>query len=303
MKTYNEHFELARAAYKEENRRSHQPPTDKLYNFAFWATSPILSFDRTQLINTSETENSNDRYVILNDQYMTYVDSIAKELSGRLQQRDACWFPPGLDENLDFAVRIKNIWNIKYLEELCEYVVPQIEEKLFGSYAYLEGVYAYKNVYKASPPRSSWIWHYDNHPRETVKVMIYLSDVCDKSGAFETLTTLFGELLKGRTSRIDHTKWLTSNTRVSDAAIQENIAKGCKASKILGSQGTLCLFDNNIVHRASIPEPGYERPAIVLMLRPAIKKMRPYISEDWTGTNYHIDVWKDPSHVGVQKRC
>ena len=38
------------------------------------------------------------------------------------------------------------------------------------------------------------------------------------------------------------------------------------------------------------------------MMKPIKQRLETYISRNHTGTNYHVDVFKDPSFVGVIKK-
>jgi hypothetical protein len=280
MKTYKEHFIECRQNYNDVS----QCDENYLYNFSLAVI------------------DDNSTWLSLGPDYATCVAKIKSDLEQRFTIRDECWYPPGLSEEKDFATRIKNIWNIDGLENLCDILIPQIESKIFGSHALLEAVYAYRNSYKDSGERSSWIWHYDNHPKETIKIMIYLTDVSELTGAFEVLQNNQGHTVRADTTRIDHQTWNNPGSRIPESLLNDLKQEGFVPSKVIGKTGTMCIFDNNIIHKASIPEPNNYRDAIVLMVRPTKEKRRPFIDKRNTGTFYHVDLHVDPEHLGVQKR-
>lgn len=280
MKTYREHFLECRKNYNENS----ECDQDYLYKFSLAVAD----------------EESN--WLVLNSDYSQCVERIKNDLENRFTSKEECWYPPGLPVENDFATRIKNIWNIDGLEELCNLVVPQIESKIFGSHALVEAVYAYRNSYKEAGERSSWIWHYDNHPKETIKVMIYLTDVTEKTGAFQVLMNTEGETVKAETTRIDYNCWTNPGSRIPNDLVSKLKEQGYIPTKIVGKSGTMCIFDNNIIHKASVPEKGHYRDAIVLMMRPTEQKRRPFVDNKNTGTFYHSDLHIDPEHLGVAKR-
>tara|TARA_R100000664_G_C2738677_1_gene127535 strand:+ start:309 stop:1151 length:843 start_codon:yes stop_codon:yes gene_type:complete len=280
MKTYKEHFIECRQNYNDISE------TDENYLYDF--SLAVVDDEST--------------WLSLGSDYAACVARIKGDLEKRFTVRNECWYPPGLPEEKDFATRIKNIWNIDGLESLCDILIPQIESKIFGSHALVEAVYAYRNSYKDSGERSSWIWHWDNHPKETIKIMIYLTDVSESTGAFEVLQNNEGHTVRAETSRIDHETWTSTDSRVPENFLNVLKQQGFTPSKIIGKTGTICIFDNNIIHKASIPDPGNYRDAIVLMVRPTKEKTRPFIDKNNTGTFYHVDLHVNPEHLGVQKK-
>ena len=284
MKTYKEYFLECRQNYQKENPGSKIPDASVLYNFGFDSVEPMGS----------------SSILTLDNNYQKIVETVAEDIGPKFKDRKLTWFPPGLDEGKDFAIRLKNVWDIGGLEDLCNIILPQIEEKLFGSYVLLDAIYAYQTQHKNAPLRSSWIWHYDNHPREVIKVMVYLTDVDNTCGPFEVIHNSTGAAVKVETHRVDHTKWQSNSSRVQQDQISQLQEQGFAPRQILGQKGTTTIFDNNIIHRAGIPEEGNHRSVVVFMIRPTLHRLAPYIDRAYTGTNYHADTHKNPSHIGVK---
>jgi len=289
MKTYNEYYLECREAYQKENPSNSMPSVQDFYNFGF-------------LVGDVDSSGKNSFYP--GNKYFTkYIKDIQNDLKNRFENRDECWIVPGLNEQLDFAIRIKNIWNIQSLEQLCELILPSIEKTIFGCYVSLIGIYAYRNRFRLSTPRSSWQWHFDNHPKEILKIMIYLNDVTRENGPIEIVTNKEGSPLKMPTSRIDYKNWGSTESRITKTTLEKFLKNDYKPKEILGKAGTICIFDNNIIHKAGLCRKDQYRDAIVLMIKPSHKQSYPYISTKYTGTNYHKDIQQDPEIKEVVRRC
>ena len=130
----------------------------------------------------------------------------------------------------------------------------------------------------------------------------YLTDVSESTGAFKVLQNNEGHTVRAETTRIDHETWTATGSRIPEDFLNVLKQQGFTPGKVTGKTGTMCIFDNNIIHKASIPEPGNYRDAIVLMVRPTKEKTRPFIDKNNTGTFYHVDLHVNPEHLGVQKR-
>ena len=75
------------------------------------------------------------------------------------------------------------------LNELTQFgdlISPQIEKYLFGSYSHFDNIRFYKSVVSNKEPFSSWKWHFDNNPKEQIRILVYLNDVLNEGdGQFE----------------------------------------------------------------------------------------------------------------------
>jgi hypothetical protein len=282
MLTYKEHYELSIKNYTSED-----VSLDDLYNFTALEV---------------QAGEKND-FVVFDQKYSDCIQKLS-DLSNFFFSNAGkhCWFPKDVDREKDKILRAKNVW-LPEVNELASFVIPQVENKLFKSNSIVDGVYWYRSVNKKSPEMGSFIWHYDNHCRERIKIMFYLNNVDEDSAPF---TYLWNEKDKNGlpcpTSRIDYLNWAKKYTRLSDNFIEDKKSEGYEEKRFLGDAGSFAIFDNNIAHKATNPSPGNHRDVIVLMVRPYHKKLPNFVSKDWTGSNMHVDNFIDPKNFGVEIR-
>jgi ectoine hydroxylase-related dioxygenase (phytanoyl-CoA dioxygenase family) len=191
---------------------------------------------------------------------------------------------------------------------LCDkYFKKYLEHNVFGSYVYCDNIKIYKTPKTSNESKSSWIWHLDNNPKEQVKIMLYLSDVTEGTGAFEYIKDSDNKAIKASTRRVDYKNWCTSKgehkthycswygSRVPNEAISTMIKSGCNPTPIYGKIGTAILFDNNIVHKGSLPTKG-DRLAATLQFRPINYNRDSLVDKSYTGDGWvHTTFNMDPS--------
>ena len=235
-----------------------------------------------------------------------YIDSVKKanaDLNKKLKDDANIYTPKGTNKKQQPLSRLKDPWDLTSIENIAQHVIPYLEQNIFKCNAYVHGCYVYKTKVGTYSLDSvgSLKWHIDNHPKEVIKVMVYLNDVCIESAPFEILTNQEDQGIKHQTTRIDYKRWKKSPTRFTEEFIQGYESSGAQRLKITGSAGTVCYFDNNVLHRANFAEKR-DRNVIVFMAKPSSKEFEKYISKEYTGTNYHIDVFKDPEFIGANKK-
>ena len=194
-----------------------------------------------------------------------------------------------------------------------KYLIPHLEKNIFGCYVQCQNVKIYKTISESLIETSSWLWHFDNNTKEQIKVMIYLNDVND-NGPFKYLSK-DNEAIKIETSKKDHTSWIHGNqahfeilgkkwkgTRVPRHIISNLQSKNEIIEKdVKGPAGTAILFDNNILHKGTIPFEGF-RYAMTLQFQPINKKLKPNFSEKNTGNGWGHNVFsKDPEETIKKK--
>jgi len=278
MRTYHDYYKSAREIY------GRQRPDIQMQRDVYGLTIAEVH---------SEKPNA---FVQPPAEYRALVASLAERIAARLDANHAVLAEPK-DAGSGFAQKLSAIWDLPELEALGASVVPQLEETLFGSFAYISAVHIYRSLVTAEPPKASWLWHYDNNPLEVIKFLIYLTDCDSESGAFEYICepgTGKGVKIASSRTGFDHwTKPLFEGSRVPEPVIQDYLQQGYEIRRVVGPAGTGILFDNNCIHRATVPK-WRHRDAMVLLLRPVDRPIRPFISRTYTGSWIHKEPVVDP---------
>ena len=76
-------------------------------------------------------------------------------------------------------------------------------------------------------------------------------------------------------------------------------AMGCRPCAVTGPRGTLVLFNDNVIHRATLADRAH-RDVVVLQLRPVDAPQRPFVDPRWTGSFQHLDFNRDPRRIEPQ---
>tara|TARA_B110000858_G_scaffold103988_1_gene119122 strand:- start:4671 stop:5546 length:876 start_codon:yes stop_codon:yes gene_type:complete len=200
-----------------------------------------------------------------------------------------------------------------------KYLVPHLEKHTFGCYVQCSNVKIYKTKHTTEKEHSSWLWHIDNNPKEQIKVMIYLNDV-DNNGPFKYLSK-DNEGIKLETTKQDVTKWYPDNfirqaafgkfgkkwfgiegSRIPRDIIPHFIEEhNCKEELVKGPSGTSILFDNNIIHKGTIPIEGF-RYAMTLQFQPINRRLNPVFSPKNTGNGWSYNAFdKNPESPIIKK--
>lgn len=214
------------------------------------------------------------------------------------------------------CLALDNIWNCENeLKQLGDFLVPQLQEKVFGSYVHTDNIKIYRNFTSNERDSSSWLWHLDNNPKEQIKILIYLTEVGEGDGEF-TYLIKDNEGVKAPTSKVSfpdnwrehwdspppvyllrefRKSWVGSDRvpkHIVDRLCKED---GFSSYSAKGEKGTLFLFDNNIIHKATIPK-NKHRDVIVLQFKPSKVEITPFINKLNTGNGWqHTTFNKDPS--------
>tara|TARA_A100001015_G_C14907107_1_gene678810 strand:- start:517 stop:1212 length:696 start_codon:yes stop_codon:yes gene_type:complete len=147
------------------------------------------------------------------------------------------------------------------LNGLIKIILPYFE-KIYNSYLKIIDVKILKHLSGIHSKKGAFMWHYDNHPKLVINVIIYLNDVNNNEGGFEYIT-INNTVVKFNFSQ-------PAGNRNMEHFISTNYKK-INFHQVLGKIGTLFYFDNNIVHRAG-PNINKERTALILQLYPSLHK-------------------------------
>lgn len=160
--------------------------------------------------------------------------------------------------------------NYSALEDLVWLVLSHVKddiESVFKSHFSTYWVQVYRTVPRAHEDlTSSFAWHYDEDPRQLLKLFIYLDDTSVENGAFRYLNRVDTRNL------ID--KGFISNTpsrRLESQCLVDTEIES-KAIFVEGLKGTVFLFDNNIVHRGTFPSRG-QRTVVAIELMPSTREL------------------------------
>ena len=181
-----------------------------------------------------------------------------------------------------------------------------LEREVFGCYIRVDNAKVGKTCTSSLSGESSWEWHFDNNPLEQLKIMIYFNDVSTESGAFRILEYK-KKGMRAPSSRIDTNTWENGKhvvykigpeswrgSRVPPDVIKNLIREGCEIRDIESPAGTAILFDNNIVHKGTIPQRGY-RYAAILQFKPIHYRLEEAFGPRVTGNSeIHTTFNMDP---------
>jgi|TARA_R110002051_G_scaffold153540_3_gene225988 hypothetical protein len=179
-------------------------------------------------------------------------------------------------------LKYPDIWSLKdELETICSYLVPHLEETMYGCHLYVDKVYVYRTT--KCERDSSYIWHYDNNPDVIVKNIIYLNDVTDDNSPFEYLSKPDGRGHMFKAFRIGPNEWKNApNGSRVNKEVESLIDKGYNPTKVIGSQGTTFTFNNNTAHRANPIKEGY-RDVINIRVKPTMNRIS-FLSKEHTSS-------------------
>lgn len=271
-------------------------------------TIPSLERLGVRIVTPGAAENVID----LPPDYDARVARVAADVVRRFEVTANCMFMPRVDRGTlpartadvqavkdgdVISLQLKEAIAVDGVRELGEAILPEIERKLFGAYVIVDKVYVYRNLVTRQQEQVSWLWHYDNHPTEVMKIMIYLTDVGPLNAPFEYVRNrASGEPVQYAPQP------LLGNSRVSAADVDKLLASGHEATKATGRRGTMLIFDDNVLHRATFAREG-RRDALVYQIRPAVFRPQERLDPRWSGSFEHVDFNRRPDDYGVRLKA
>ena len=272
----------------------------------FPGDKPKLNLKDLGVLIISPTNNDNEGVLKLPPDYLKLVDSLAAKINYKFQDEKNCYLQKGVSPEDDLALRLKDPFQLSEIHDLANLILPQIETSIFGSYVHVMHTLIYRNNVIENPKlRSSWKWHYDNHPNEVIKIMIYLNDVDENTAPLEYLVDAEDNFVKIQPSRTGPENWFGKpkwpESRVPDSVLNEYLEKGYKTKKVTGQKGTVLIFSQNILHRANVAKIN-PRNVAVFQLKPYKTKLSPYIHQKWTGSFQHRPTLVNPLTIKPIKK-
>jgi hypothetical protein len=294
VRDYANHYRASQAAYQAAG----EPDSRAL---------PSLERLGVRVVHPGESQDLVD----LPAHYPSLVDRIAGDVNRRFERSANCLFMPrvvrdGLPERTADvpAIRDRDVISLQMIDaasvagvaELSEALLPGVERRIFGAWVIVDKVYVYRNLVTRQPEQVSWLWHYDNHPTEVVKIMIYLTDVGDLNAPFEFVRR------KDTGDALAFTpRPLLGNSRVAAAKVDELIGAGHEVVKATGPRGTMVIFDDNVLHRATFPREGL-RDVLVYQIRPSTFRPAPRLDPRWSGSFEHVDFNTRPDDYSARPK-
>lgn len=269
-------------------------------NYGDFLDTNVYNFDYKVIDNE---ENFKEFFDTDYTQYKNCIENISKiftKFEADYKTTDKKIFA----RRLDFS-QIKN--NTKLLNDLYDSTLPGIEKNVYNSNIKIIDLDSYQNTVCNSDKKiSSWLWHFDNHPNEFIKMMIYLTDVDENSGPIEFIVDENNNGCKLKSDRIEkkdffnRKKWddpkyfknQYNGNRIGEKDIEKLLKEGYKKKKILGKKGTIILFSENLIHRANHATKNH-RNIINTVLSPSINKQNIYLNISYLKNKKGYEKWLD----------
>ncbi len=258
--TYESHYKMCRqkTSVKKDQNSSHSSVYDVIFD---------------------------DNFLEIDQEYHDIIESLSKKVSERIENMDGC-------KEEKFMIQLNDWRDIEEVHKLADYVMPQIERKAYLCDAYIEFALIYRNLPSDADAESSWLWHYDDCPKESIKLMVYLSDVTEDDGPFTHLVNNDGGSPVLPSTRLSpwndgkpEAMQIFPGSRIPPNKIEEYTEKYGKISSFTGKKGAYALFTPNQPHKATKPEKDSKkyRDALFFIMRPSLNKRENYIDNN-TGT-------------------
>jgi hypothetical protein len=293
---YTAHYRRAQRAYRDAGRQEADPRVSP-YDVGVRVIDP----------------RADDALITLPPAYAGIVERVAGRVAAAFERSANCrFFPrlpagevperttdiPALANGEVITLQLRDPFVIDGLNELCEPILRELERTIYGSFIIVDKVYIYRNPVSQQKARASWRWHFDNHPREMLKVMIYLTDVAGDTAPFQYLRERSsGAPLEGTPLRP-----LFGDSRVPIEEVDRCLAGNWTCHSVTGARGTIVVFDDNIVHRATLAKAAH-RDVVVFQIRPATFQPAKHIDAQWTGSFGHWDFNGDPWLLAARPRA
>ena len=222
------------------------------------------------------------------------VAKMAANVTDALERSSSRRFFPS--ETDPITIELGDPFVLDGLHEFCDPLLTDLEASVYGSYTIADKVYVYRTLVSTARPQKSWLWHFDNHPREMLKLMVYLTDVAEGNAPFEyvrhrtTGAPLYGTPIAPT----------FGTSRVSGARVEAALRDGWERCRVTGPRGTMILFDDNVVHRATMATTGH-RDVVVFQVRPVPFRVANHIDARWTGTFGDRQFHLDPNQLQPQR--
>jgi len=181
------------------------------------------------------------------DGFLVLHPRVAPDRARRIKETvDALFAEPDRVQPIsDGLSRLRD--GLEHVPEVTEFLAGPAErtvEAYYRSHFKLYGVYFYRTVPTPTRRQSSFLWHVDNVPAEEIKLMLYLDDTVDETGAFRCKT-------RSLTGRVKAQGWWQRDASSRFLDVLEDPAT---TTVFEGPVGTSILFQNGgVAHKATSP--------------------------------------------------
>ena len=234
----------------------------------------------------------------LDSHFGDLVERVSCEASHRFDYNSGC-------RRYDAHIELNAISDIEGLSDLAHFLIPQLEQKIYRSHVVVHYALIQRNMPRirmANIPLGSWMWHYDDCPDESIKLIIYLSDVSPIDGPLQLLARPNASRIRYPSSRIgpslrDVEKIAFPLSRIPSEVVDDYINEDDGPYSLVGARGTYALFSPNQPHRGTFPtfRSRRFRDALFLVLRPSLEPREPVIQHSgvivppFTDKQYDLD--------------
>lgn len=202
--------------------------------------------------------------------------------------------PANRYEVMDGASRlIDGIERIPNITDAIDLQMEHILESYYGSHFKIFGIYFYRTVPTPAKPQSSFLWHLDNCPDPEIKLMVYLDDVKEDTGAFRLKDKPLSNAIRAKGFR--------NRNQIQSA--QSDLEETSTTRTIEGAPGTRILFENGkVLHKATSPLREH-RDVVTFVIIPSDIPWRAHFARNRhllsTNAGACVDPRRDlPQHVG-----
>lgn len=179
------------------------------------------------------------------------------------------------------------------LEALISPAAERAVEAHFGSHFKIYSVTLYRTEPTASVDDNSFLWHVDNCPLSNIKLMVYLDDVAEETGAirFKPRQVSDDLLARGFWDRVDVERF------------RGELDAGETTRIVAAPLGTGILFMNGrCLHKATYPRRGH-RDVVTFVLQPSLVPWREHLRPRRAAVDVNSGFCRNPftdrpQHVG-----
>ncbi len=202
------------------------------------------------------------------EKYFSLVNSLRIKTIEHMKNKDNIFID-------DFRNGVKDAIIFPEVHMIHEYFYNEISSKYFSSNYTSNRIQICKSLPSQAELFDQWIWHYDDVSDYHVKFFVYLSSVeSHKDGAFCHAIDDSSNPVRMKSSKINPQKRLKQvfyNSRVPQEYIMSN---NLKENYVTGEIGDCFLFSPNIIHKATVPQEGHHRMALIYHYHPTSLKAK-----------------------------